>query len=431
MHASHVGRRYSRNRSAKLVLFVLLVLHLGAVGVPAQTRTEPLHSVGLSSYLELGPVEGLTTAWYPAPSATAVPLGAVVRLRVHGGVALWSGAREVERLASRSIAEVRLDREGIHEVSVLFRRQSDDWVEQRTTFEVIDTALRPVSVSGIRVSAEPMVIDEEKPNASSMRYFFQGSSIAQLRPLGPGHYRTSVNRWLTLETRVEPAAFAPLVEWRVNGRPQRHLGSAIRFQTFVAGASAIEVGPPAHPARATLDTYRVKISSEQAVDQADGVPITFHAETDPPGFEDEVTWLASTKYGSCDPLTGKGREFTTRFEGTFGERGRWLGVKADSATVSVDRKQIVTQEIDAGQGGVVVHPRGARLVIPPGALSPGYGSVDRRCWIRLSRGDGSDASSHAPLRHLAGRRRSPGGSRARAELPPPGGGSGEHRLRGA
>lgn len=45
----------------------------------------------------------------------------------------------------------------------------------------------------------------------------------------------------------------------------------------------------------------------------DGQPAVFFAATQPPGFEDQVQWTATTQNGFAQPPTGIGRDFTTVF----------------------------------------------------------------------------------------------------------------------
>ncbi len=58
------------------------------------------------------------------------------------------------------------------------------------------------------------------PNQATMDYHFDRDSVAALREVAPGRYRTSTHRWLHLAVEVEPAGFAPLVEWRLDGKVQ-------------------------------------------------------------------------------------------------------------------------------------------------------------------------------------------------------------------
>ena len=87
----------------------------------------------------------------------------------------------------------------------------------------------------------------------------------------------------------------------------------------------------------------------------EGVPVTFTAVTEPPGYEEDITWLATTKYGTGVPILGRGPTFTTQFDNTFGPHPdgglwQWLGVKADNAAAGQDQK---TLEIDVIHTGTI------------------------------------------------------------------------------
>ena len=283
-------------------------------GSPAATR--PADPGAWNDQLEIGPVPGLTTIWHQAPLASALPLGALVqfRMRTPVGVAVtWAGAQQVEAGLNRSVAEHRFDSVGLHAVSASYFDAQGQQIERRSVFEVIDTAVR---VTAVELAVDPVIVDASDPNASTMSYYFRDESIAALRELAAGHYRTSIDRWLRLTAAVEPAAFAPLVEWRVNGAVQRHLGAEVGLRALQPGAYELSAGASSGSASARLDTYQVKVIGPLAsAEIEDGSPATFRAETVPPGLEDEVSWLASTKFGDCYPMLGQGREFTVTFRG--------------------------------------------------------------------------------------------------------------------
>lgn len=317
-----------------------LLFPTDAWGAPAATRLADPNA--WNDQLEIGPVPGLTTIWHQAPLAAAVPLGAVVQFRMRtpvGAAVTWSGALEVQAALNRSTAEHRFDTLGVHTVSASYFDAQGRQVERSSAFEVIDTASRPVRVSAIEVAAEPIAIDLQDPNASTMDYYFRDESIAALREVATGHYRTSTDRWLTLRAEVEPAAFAPLVEWQVDGAAQRHLGAEVELRPLQPGNYQLSAGPVGSGAPVRLETYAVRVIGPlTSAEVEDGSPASFRAETVPPGFEDEVTWLASTKFGDCDPMLGQGREFTVTFRGTFQGSRQWLGVRADTDRYGQDHK---------------------------------------------------------------------------------------------
>lgn len=319
---------------------LLVFLALPGLTVPAsgQATTAAFDPSTVSSRVEIGPVAGWTTTWHPAPLVTGAPLGATLLLRVRvppGADAQWTGAREVETRQGRSIAEVVLANSNLRRVEVRVIGSDGESEAHTLTFEPVSLAGDPVfERPGLAV--EPLEIDADSPNASTMALYFQGSSIAALGSPEPWVYRTSTNRWLTLESRVVPEALAPLVEWRLNGKVLSQLGSRVRLQVFTTGRHTLTAGSSD---AVSLETYRVRLTSPRRGEPIPtGIPVTFTAETDPPGFETEITWLASTKYGHCEPLLGRGPEFTTTFSQTVGESGSWLGVRADDAVLGLDRK---------------------------------------------------------------------------------------------
>lgn len=329
-------------KSVKNLFLVTLAVLLIPFTALAQSRTRPgPHAATYNSQLQIGPVPGFTTAWYPAPTETAVPLGVTLQFKAKGrraGTVEWTGAREIGGRRGTSTAECRLDTPGPHTVTMAYTDQDGELRQESSLLSVIDTSVFPITLSTPRLWEDPVLVDESSSNETTMRYFF-GDSIAAVRQISDGRYLTSSNRWFHLEVDVEPAGFAPLLEWRLNGKAQRHLGAAIMMQVFPPRQHAIEVGSPDKSQEITLEAYMVHINDKPGIDQiSEHSPVTFTAVTDPPGYESEITWLASTKYGTCEPAMGRGREFTVTFRGTFGDDGRWMGVKADNTVFNADGK---------------------------------------------------------------------------------------------
>ena len=333
---------FRTNLSTCLILCCLTFIPAITPMVWGQGQTLNLQPENYHGHLEIGPVAALTTDWHASPRASAIPLGTTVQFRIKDSrdfYVQWIGAREVERRGSWSIAEAHFQTPGPQVVGVRYINPYEEEIEEIATFDVIDLSLQPLRISPIEMTAEPMVFDAANPNADTMRYFFQGSSIAQVRRLAEDRYLTSSNRWMDVSVEVEPAAFAPLLEWRLNGEAQIALGAQLHMRVFPPREHRIAVGPLTHERAASLQTYLVHITSHQTDDDIpDGVPVTFTAVTEPAGHEDLITWMASTKYGHCAPLLGEGPSFTTVFDNTFGEDGQWLGVRADNAIVSQDSK---------------------------------------------------------------------------------------------
>jgi hypothetical protein len=332
--------------AASLLSILLLACFFGPARAAAQSSTEPVAPELFHTRLEIGPVAGLTTAWHPAPVRTAIPLGVTVQLRIKTPLTAsvrWTGAREIDRNPGGSNAEVKFDSLGLRTVSVVTDDPYEGHLEETSVFEVLNTTtpatvgFDPISLSVLRVTADAIVIDPLKANASSLAFFFRSSSIAALRKLGDDHFRTSINRSLVLEAVIQPSAFAPLVEWRLDGIPQRHLGSPVRLEIHTTGPHTLSAGPLGSEKTVQIDTYRVRIISHQPADDIpEGLPVNFRAETDPPGFEGDITWLASTKFGTAQPWSGSGAELKVRFVSITSPMGAWLGVRADNDTLSLD-----------------------------------------------------------------------------------------------
>ena len=300
------------------------------------------------SPFQIGPVPGLTTAWHPAPAVTSVPLGSKLTFKrqQRWGVSIsWRGATQVSSDRYWSVAEYHADTTGRHVVTVEYLKADGELVAEHCALDVVDFAAEQIRFSAVEASVDPVVLDSDDLNASTFDYF-AGGSIAGLRRVSGNHYRTSVGRWIHLEIEIEPAGFAPLIEWRYTSQ-EPTLGTSRKLRFSQPAVHSISVGPTADPWEVLLETYQVEITSHvsnQTVIPTD-VPVTFTAVTDPRGFEEEITWLASTKYGSCDPVMGQGAEFTVRFEDAWGsdERTRepfqWLGVKADHVVFNQDQKK--------------------------------------------------------------------------------------------
>ncbi|MCP4589580.1 MAG: hypothetical protein GY842_02430 [bacterium] len=77
--------------------------------------------------------------------------------------------------------------------------------------------------------------------------------------------------------------------------------------------------------------FTVTITPGQPV-MFDGLPASFTATTNPPGFEHQVQWWAVTRWGTVQPDRGQGQMFITVFYNTFldpmAEQCQWVVVRA-------------------------------------------------------------------------------------------------------
>jgi hypothetical protein len=341
---------------------LVALLLFGAADRPALGQSSPesaVQDVGdgdvalalkAESPFQIGPIPGLTTGWHPAPETAVIPLGSTPatltfkHMKHRGASVTWKGAELVAYDRRWSIAEFQVNAAGRHVVSVEYVYPSGKRIESRCILDIVDFPPERIRVSPVEVAVDPVVLDENDLNASTYAYF-NGDSIAGLRRVSDDHYRTSTQRWVKLSVDVDPSEFAPLIEWRPSGEAPA-LGSSWKIRYSLPGIDTIGVGPTDNPQQIRLETYRVEITSHVSNRTVipTGVPVTFKAVTHPPGYEGEITWLASTKYGSCDPVMGYGPEFNVRFTATWGPNQgpdrsfQWLGVKADNTVFNQDQK---------------------------------------------------------------------------------------------
>jgi Beta-lactamase enzyme family/CARDB len=324
----------------------------------------PLAAAADSGF-QIGPIPGLTTAWHPAPDAASIPLEVLSKIELRrrlpsaGATVEWSGATEVLSDGLWSVAECPLSGAGQYVVIATTTFENGSELENRVVLDAV--AIRPesIEVSPIRVEVDPVELDEADLNASTYEYY-RGFSIAGLRRVSDNWYRTSTRRPVHLSVAVDPPGFAPLMEWRSPVRAPR-LGSSHTVTHVQPHIQQVSVGPTASQRAVFLETYSVEITSHVSNQDVvpEGEPVTFSAVTSPPGHEDEITWLASTKYGSCDPVMGQGPEFTVRFENTWGPHPafdqpfQWLGVKADHTVFNQDTK---CPDLKPVPGGIAATP---------------------------------------------------------------------------
>lgn len=380
-----------RNASAGWRSAVLSIIVFAAMG--------PLvhGSSGSQWRLYIDPVSGLTTVRHPAPSDVGLPLGTVMRFVLEsqgdsGPVATrppvieWEGATEVSRVGTTSIAECALNTVGDFEVRVrVFRPDGTTW-ERTCLLKVLDVSPQQIAASLGGVAVEPVILDERASNQQTMGYFFREESIAGFHELDrtrdvqsvrrmrsgqrmakvlsvrePRSFVTSIDRTVSFTGLVDPPPLIALMEWRVDGRAIS-IGEALFYKFTEVGSHVISYGPPHAPVLTEIETYRVEILDYTNL--IDIVPegdwITFEAVTDPPGHEDKITWLSSTKFGTGTPILGAGPEFTVRFDDTWGIREdgipfQWLGVKADNAVFGQDQKITITGvgPVSGSEGGII------------------------------------------------------------------------------
>lgn len=353
-----------------LLTVVLSAFALGTYAERSQAQPEPRPDIpGLpdqaKELFQIGPIPGITTGWHRAPGETGIPLGTKVELKLAAPEEIsvsWSGAVETERTEFASTAEVTFSSLGRHEVRVTAERWDKLTATKSCVFEVLDLSVEDVTLEPVSVAVPDLDIDlrpeegefifrsltaprftdaeiifaDVSPNSAIVDRWFADESIAQLTELGPDSYATSIDRTIQASLRVTPPELTPLMEWRINQRPTL-LGGRFERRFPTPGTRNIQVGPPRIEKCIAIQTYRVKIVEAPDTIE-DGVSVTFRAITEPPGFENSIVWLGSTKWGTVSPVMGQGATFTTVFNNTTGRNGQWLGTRCDDSRYGQDRK---------------------------------------------------------------------------------------------
>lgn len=349
---------------ALMFFMVLPTLHVLA----SENVNNPDDDQSTAPRLYFEPIAGLTTTRHLAPGETAIPLGTVLELflEVPGDAQVsFSGATVTSRNSEGIKATCLLDQVGPVLVAAISEMSDGTRHMSACRLDVVAIAIGDISATVTTPTVARFDLDESATNADTMSAYF-GESIAGLvetttqlsgavaldggrRRPGPAsatrRFRTSTFRRINFHAEVSPLAFAPLMEWRIDG-----LGAALgaeKKETFTSvGAHTVSVGPTDRPIGAMIDTYSVSIVSHDSGHDIlpEGEWITFEAVTDPPGFEGEINWVSSTKYGIATPVVGQGPTFTALFDDTFGphdktgEPFQWLGVRADNALFGQDQK---------------------------------------------------------------------------------------------
>lgn len=312
----------------------------------------------------IGPIEGITSVWHPAPKELTVPVGTVLRLKCGSPSPVdvhWVNARQTKSVAFGSIAEFVVDRPGRFEIRVdaevgntgggTGSKKRGPSGTSSTLHECVvngvATSVRDIGVRELKAWVDPLILTESASNYETMTAFYgiRYQIVSKFREVEPGHYRTAVKRDIRFDATATDSRFTSLIEARVPGqRPRLAMSFDAIFET--PGKHTVSVGPTANPKSVVIETYEAVITNHESYKTIvpEGELVTFRAKTNPPGFEKEITWVSSTKFGRATPVLGEGPSFTVRFENTWGphpENGlpfQWLGVRADNATFDQDTK---------------------------------------------------------------------------------------------
>jgi len=326
-------------------------------------------------------------------------------------VVSWDGAAAKPVTDGMAWADCTINTPAEHIITLLVEDAAGNKYRDSCRFTGVATKAGRVAMPQVTPSTDELSLGESSSNADIMSYFFGGTiaqlglHVSQLEKAGrvgtfaPTRFGTTVGRSIDFEVTTVPPGFEPLMEVRPQGWIP-YLGSSPRTQfepteaqagvPFLVGSyrprldelgkQSFEVGPPLRSRTITIETYKASITSHRSgIDVIEqGVPITFDAVTDPPGYEHNITWLSSTKFGTAKPVLGRGPTFTAQFDDTFGEAEdggmfQWLGVKADNAVINQDQK---CKNVFPATAGIVASEGACNAQIDIFGVTNGFVDID-------------------------------------------------------
>ena len=300
--------------------------------------------------IEIGPIPGWTTGWHflDETLTLAVPRGSLIQLRcpLMGGDVTWQGIERSWHDQGYSYAICPTAIPG--SVEIYANVVDGDPLPEKAIrgtycrFNVLDVDLNAVRLDDARITEESWALDNFSTNQETMNVFFGQGSVSHVLKVGQDQYHTSTGKELFLLANLNVASLSPLIEWRIDGQPVR-LGSRVRETLNGPGVHIISVGPPSLHRDLRIEAYSVRIINPphgEAIPLDE--PVTLRAVSEPPGFESEIVWVASTKYGRVYPVQGFGPEFTVHFSEVSLNGFQWMGVRAGNAILEIDGSVIST-----------------------------------------------------------------------------------------
>ncbi|HKW15071.1 MAG TPA: hypothetical protein VJS69_11345 [Candidatus Krumholzibacteria bacterium] len=332
-----------------LLAVALLLLWSCSKDSPVSPTETPVQHEPLTEAtgLWIAPVQGLTTAWYPAPAKFTVSNDVrTIKLKVvttEKAKIVWSGAVETSRTAYESYAECALPAPGSHQ---LVKAEATEHDGTRTIVETFSSGILvsnrgagEMQIGSVALSdAEPR-LDQYTTAAERIRVLLDGRVIAAVKSTGTDSYRTAAGA--PLHVKATTNELGTLVEWRLDGKPLWLGTEGDVALPQEPGKHVLSVGPPSHAHSVAVQTFGTSVVVEGGGGIAAGKPVTFHVTTNPPGFESEVLWMSGTLFGTAEPALGKGASFTAVFDRpwpTTPDGATCVGVRAGSAAVIVDDK---------------------------------------------------------------------------------------------
>jgi hypothetical protein len=270
--------------------------------------------------LMLEAISPFTTTPQVAPNTIKLPMHSAVTFRVSSNrsdmVFVWTGAEEVSRDNASSSARTIFQKPGTFNVMVT------------PVFRLPDGTLLPVTGKSKSVA---VVVD--RVPAEKIRISITDPTFAPIVGYAGKVFHCHAKTW--------PTGYEHLIEWTGGGIPAAGIGPEFSTAYSTIGRYSLRAGPSAS---LQFDIYAIASIRHEATNNYGqavwyGFPITFAAMTDPPGFEDAISWHVDTMndmHTSASPAEATGRRFTTTFSNPTGDGRFWAQVFADNETALSD-----------------------------------------------------------------------------------------------
>lgn len=251
---------FTRNFDRLTFQSVLILLFMAVAIAPAayaddlvdgaRAAPEPLRAARPT--FEIGPIDGLTTDWHPAPAWTSIPAGTILMLHQAAQLdemVVWSGAYEFARDESGSTAIAILHAVGPQQISVEvapYLEGAGASFSSSSTFDVVNIRFDYISVSPIVVDLDPPTSDPGPDVVEPTGFEDLTDNQSQFGGAGGSGSSGGDQSLVLLEVDVNPPGFAPLMEWRLDDQPAL-LGPAVLMRSADIELSMVEVGPVSTP----------------------------------------------------------------------------------------------------------------------------------------------------------------------------------------
>ncbi|MBI4431103.1 MAG: hypothetical protein HY587_05275 [Candidatus Omnitrophica bacterium] len=232
-----------------------------------------------------------------APSSITVPRNVEIKFYVTSNVAVqdfkWSGAAEISEATSSSIAYASYPPRIRELVQLSGIVDSDEGLASSTSSL---TNSYTVTVTPY-VTASDGTIQPKSDKAKSITVLMTTDNALSVQmmitdPTDVPTAGSTKKQWNCHAVSV-PAGYEGLIQWAGGGLPDSGLGPEFNTRYPTQGFYTLKAGPTS---TIQFQIYDVNIRWDSAFGQTVwyGYPITFTATTNPPGFEQNVSWRVET-----------------------------------------------------------------------------------------------------------------------------------------